>query len=71
MKMNCNKIYVVFSHQMWTSRNEKGANHAEIEGTNRTLCGKPTIGWDGTGLSLKNVDCIVCRKKLEKLGCLK
>ena len=71
MKMNCNKISVIFSSWVWTSGDEKGVNHAEIEGAGKTLCGKSTLTWEGTGLSLKNVNCIVCRKRLKKLGCLK
>ena len=70
-EIDCDKIYVVFSPQMWTSGDEKGANHAEIDGASKTLCGKSTIGWDGTGLGLENVSCIICRKKLMKMGCIK
>ena len=67
----CDKICVVYSPQMWTRGDEKGANHAEIEDAGRTLCGKSTTGWDGTGSGLKNVNCIICRKKLKKMGCVK
>lgn len=61
---------VLYSPDAWKSVDNPGQNHAvdDEKDPSKTLCGKPVLMWEGTGLGLKNVTCLICRKILEKRG---
>ena len=63
---------VLYSPYAYKSVDEPGQNHAvdNEKDPSKTLCGKSVFMWEGTGLGLKEVTCLICRGILEKRGML-
>lgn len=75
MKEKKDRYDVMFSPQAWKGGDNTGQNHAvdNEKDSSKTLCGKPVHPnnegmWEGTGLGLENVTCLICRRILEKRG---
>jgi len=62
---------IVYSPYAWKGGDDTGQNHAvdNEKDSSKTLCGKPVLMWEGTGLGLEEVTCLICRGILEKRGC--